>query len=295
MTVLAGLVAPGFLSSGPVRVALALGGIVSLVSAPVGVLTVVRRQSFAGHALGDIGATGGAGAFLLGVSALWGFLASSASAVGAFHVAGSRERRSRDIATGIVLGAALGVSALFLYLDANSTSTTGATMTVLFGSLFVVPPGTVPLVAGLGAVALVAVLVCFRPLLLAAVHPDVAAARGVRVRRVELGYLVALAVAVALSAMTIGAVLSTALLVGPSGAALRVTRRPGSAVALAAALGVVATFAGVLLAYDSYAWPPAQHGWPASFFVVVLLFVADLAAGLLAGRGRRRSARRRAG
>ena len=140
MTVLAGLVAPGFLSSGPVRVALALGGIVSLVSAPVGVLTVVRRQSFAGHALGDIGATGGAGAFLLGVSALWGFLASSAIAVGAFHVAGSRERRSRDIATGIVLGAALGVSALFLYLDANSTSTTGATMTVLFGSLFVVPP-----------------------------------------------------------------------------------------------------------------------------------------------------------
>lgn len=294
MTALGTLVAPGFLSSGPVRVALVLGSVVSLVSAPVGVLTVVRRQSFAGHALGDIGATGGAGAFLLGVSALWGFLASSVLAVGAFHAASARERKSRDVATGIVLGAALGLSALLLYLDANSTSTTGATMTVLFGSLFVVPPGTVPLVAGLGAVALVAALVCYRPLLLAAIHPDVAAARGVRVRWVELGYLLALAVAVALSAMTIGAVLSTALLVGPSAAALRLTRRPGSAVAVAAILGVAVTFVGILLAYDSYDWPPVQHGWPASFFVVALLFVANVAAGLLAGR-RTGAARRRAG
>ena len=284
MSALAPLVEPGFFSNGPVQVALWLGGVVAVVSAPVGVLTVLRRQSFAGHALGDLGAAGGAAAFLLGITPLWGFLGIAFVGAGSFEAASARHERSRDVATGVVFGAALGLSALLLYLDATTTSTTGATMTVLFGSLFVVPPGAVPTVLALGGLALGAVALCYRPLLLAAVHPDVAAARGVRVRLVGLGYLFALAVAVALSAMTIGAVLSTALLVGPSGAALRLTRRPGTAIALAAVLGVVATSLGTLLAYDSYAWPPAQHGWPVSFFVVVLLFLAYLAAQLAGGR-----------
>src|ERR1035441_7186477 len=57
-----GLCASGFSTSGPVRVALVEGGAVSLVSAVVGVFTVVRGQSFAGHSLGDLGTTGGSGA-----------------------------------------------------------------------------------------------------------------------------------------------------------------------------------------------------------------------------------------
>ena len=39
-----------------------------------GVFTVMRGQSFAGEALGDIGTTGGSGAFLVGVGPLWGFV-----------------------------------------------------------------------------------------------------------------------------------------------------------------------------------------------------------------------------
>ena len=31
---------------------------------------------------------------------------------------------------------------------------------------------------------------------------------------------------------------------------------------------------GILLAYDSYDWPPLHHGWPVSFFVVTLVLIA---------------------
>ncbi len=48
-------------------------------SGAVGVFTVMRGQSFAGEALGDIGTTGGSGAFLLGVGPLWGFVAAASS------------------------------------------------------------------------------------------------------------------------------------------------------------------------------------------------------------------------
>jgi len=71
-------------------------------------------------------------------------------------------------------------------------------------------------------------------------------------------------------------VLSTALLIGPAAAALRLARSPGRAMAAAAAIGTVATWIGILLAYDSYHWPPSQHGWPVSFFVVALVLVAYL-------------------
>lgn len=295
MSVLSALVAPGFLSNGPVHVALWLGGAVAVVSAPVGVVTVLRRQSFAGHALGDLGPAGGAAAFLLGMSPLWGFLGVSLLGAGAIEAAGARRDRGRDVATGVVFGAALGLSALLLYLDSTTTSTTGATMTVLFGSLFVVSPSTVPAVLVLGAVALTLLAVCYRPLLLSALSPEVAAARGAPVRLAGLGYLLALGVAVALSAMTVGAVLSTALLVGPSGAALQLTRRPGTAIAAAAAIGVGATFLGTLLSYDSYTWPPTHHGWTVSFFVVALLFVAYLLAHFLARRAGARRRRRLGG
>ena len=91
-------------------------------------------------------------------------------------------------------------------------------------------------------------------------------------------YLLALAVAVSLSALTIGAILSTALLVGPAATALRLTPRPGTAVILSGLIGLAATWLGILLSYDSYYWPPRQHGWPVSFFVVTLIFVFYLLA-----------------
>ena len=39
----------------------------------------------------------------------------------------------------------------------------------------------------------------------------------------------------------------------------------------AALAGTAATWLGILLAYDSYYWPPAGRGWPVSFFVVTLI------------------------
>jgi zinc/manganese transport system permease protein len=107
---------------------------------------------------------------------------------------------------------------------------------------------------------------------------------------VGFAYLLALSLSVAMCAVTIGSILSTALLIGPAAGALRIARRPGRAMASAALLGIVATWLGVLLAYDSYDWPPHAHpGWPVSFFVVALVFVEYLICGLTAGRRRARA------
>jgi zinc/manganese transport system permease protein len=284
---------PGFFANAQVHQALLVGAVAAVVSAVVGTYTVLRGQAFAGHALTDAAATGGSGATLVAVSPLAGFAAGALAAAGAMHVAGGRQGRRRDLATGVVLGAFIGLASLFLYLD-TTTSTAGATQQVLFGSVFAVPSSTAPLAGGLGAVSVAILAAVHRPLLLSSIDPDMAAAAGVRVRLTGLAYLVALALAVALSSLATGAILSTALLIGPSAIAVRFATRYGAAVAGAAGTGLVATWLGVLLAYDSADWLPGVNGLPVSFFIVALVFTAYLAAMLLgAVAGRRHTARRR--
>jgi zinc/manganese transport system permease protein len=283
---LAAIIEPGFFSSSSVRLALVVGALVAIVAGCVGVFTVIRGQSFAGEALGDIGATGGSSAYLAGIAPLWGFVGISVVAAGIMELIGIQRARGRDLATGIVLGAGFGLAALFLYLGTTSQSTTGATVTILFGSIFALDTATLPLVAVFGAVALATILLLYRPLLLVSASPELAAARGLPVRVIGSLYLLAMALAVALSAVTIGAILSTALLVGPAATALHLTRRPGRAIVCAAALGIGAMWLGIVLAYDSYAWPPRHHGWPVSFFVVTLVLLAYLASRVIPTRRR---------
>jgi len=267
---------PGLLASGPVRTALLVGAVVAITSGVIGVFTVIRGQSFAGHSLADVATTGGAGAFLVGLNQFWGFLAAGVAAAGLMEAIGVQRRRGRDVATGVVLGAALGAAALFLYLGTLRTATTGASFTVLFGSIFVISPDTVPVLVASGVVAVVTVIVLARVLLLTSLSPDLASARGVNVRLVGVAYLMALAVSVSLSAVAIGAVLSTALLIGPAATALRVSKSPVRAMAMAALTGLAATWLGIVLAYDSFYWPPHGHGWPVSFFVVALVLAGYL-------------------
>ena len=284
------IVEPGFWGSRPVRTALVTGAVVALVSGAVGVFAVLRGQSFAGHSLADLGTLGGAGAFLLGVGPLWGFVAAGVAVGGAMDLAGSERRSARDVSTGIVLGAVLGVSALLLYFDTTSGSTTGVTVTVLFGSLFSVSGATVPAALAFAALGLGTLALLYRPLLLSSVGPELAAARGVRVRLLGFVFMVVIGVTVALASLIVGTILSPALLIGPAAAALRLTRRPVAAMAAAAAIGVGACWLGTLLAYDSYTWPPAGDGWPVSFFVVALIFLAYLAGGVR-GSGKRKAVR----
>ena len=271
----------GFFGSEPVQTALIVGTCAALVSALIGMFTVLRGNAFAGHALADVSSAGGAASLLLGVSPLLGFLGMAWIAAFGMEFLGVRKVRERDLATGIVLGAGLGLSALLLYLDVTTTSTTGAAVSVMFGSMFAIPRSLVgPALMASAAVFLLAGLL-YRPMLLTAVDPDLAAARGISPRWIGLLQLLTLGLAVAVCALAIGAVLATALLVGPAGAAIRLSRRPAQAIFWASVIGLTAVWGGIWMAYESYYWF-SGNAWPVSFFVVTLVFLFYLVAVLVA-------------
>ncbi|MEM7138662.1 MAG: metal ABC transporter permease [Myxococcota bacterium] len=271
----------GFFSNQPVRTALAVSTITALVSALVGVFAVIRGQSFAGHAFSGIGAAGGSGAVLVGLQPLIGFVSMNVAAAVVMEMIGLRRARGRNLATGIVLGVSLGLSALFLSLDMTHTSRSGTTISILFGSLFTVDPSLIPAVAVIALVVAGLIAALYRPLLLTSVSSELAFVRGVPVRLVGIGYLVALALAVSLAAVTIGAILSTALLVGPAATVLHLTKRTGAALAAAAALGVASCWIGIAISYASASWSTDARGWPVSFCIVAVVFVFYLSVSYL--------------
>jgi zinc/manganese transport system permease protein len=274
------IIEPGFFGNAPVHVALVIGAVTAIVSAVVGVFTVIRSQSFAGHALTDVATTGGSGAFYLGISPLLGFIGGGVIGAGAMDLVGVQRVRSRDLATGVVLGSASGLAALFLYLDTTTKATTGATQQILFGSIFTIVASTIPLVAVLSALTLVAIGLIYRPLLISSFSADLARARGINARVVGLVFMIAVAVAVGLSSIAVGSILSTALLIGPAASAVRLVTHVRSALIVASVIGVVTAWLGILFAYDSYYWIPSTEGLPVSFFIVGLIFLTYLASGL---------------
>ena len=251
---------PGFFSSAPVQTALVIGGVVAVVSAVVGVFTVLRGQSFAGHSLADVSTAGGSGALLLGLSPLTGFLGAESS-----------ERWRWTSSACSACGAATWPPASSsgpppAWPRCSSTSTrrrsaiTGATQQILFGSIFTVDSSTVPVVVGcsVGAIGLVAFI--FRPLLAELAEPrgGGGAGRAAPARRARSSWSPSRS-PVGLSALAIGAILSTALLIGPAASALAAhpSIRLGP-LASAVLLGVAITWLGILLAYDSYYWGSSQ-------------------------------------
>ena len=266
--------------------ALVVGMIAAVVSAALGYFVVLRGLSFAGHSVTDIGLAGGSGAFMLGINPLWGLLAFCVLAATGVDLLGDRARE-RDVATGIILALALGCGGLFLHIGAKFV---GEPYVLLFGSIFEADPSTTPVLAAIGAACLVILILLYRPLLFSSVSPQTAAARGVPVRAVGLVFIVTMAVGVAVASQVVGVLLSTALLIGPAASAAYLTSRPGLTIALAAALGVLETWLGIVLAYDSYTWPPGGKGWPVSFFITALALGVYLAARLLHPATRRQRA-----
>ena len=259
------------LDYGFMRHAFAAAAIVAVLSGVVGYFLVLRGQTFAGHALSHVGFTGATGAVLLGVRPLWGLVcATVAAGVGMGLLGGAVAQR--DVAIGMILSVALGLGLLFLHFyTAFATQAT----TLLFGNVLAVDMSTVYLLLLLAAVSLVALALISRPLLFASLQPDLAAAKGVRIRLLDLLFLVIVALTTAECAQVVGVLLVFVLMVGPAAAAQSLTTRVGSGVLLSLAFAVSAAWLGVTLAFYT--------DWPVSFcisaFSALIYFSALIAAG----------------
>jgi zinc/manganese transport system permease protein len=236
------------------------GSLVAITTGILGYFLVVRGLTFAGHALSNIGFAGAAGAVLLGVPPVIGLLAATVGAGLAISVLG-REIRERDVAIGVIMTFALGLGILFLSLYHGYAE---QAYSILFGTIVGINRSDVWVTAGLSAGLITIMALVGRPLLFSSFDPELAEARGLPVRLLGSLFLVLVAVTVSIAMQVIGVLLVFALLVGPPATAIRLVRRPASAIGLSIILGLVYTWLGILLA--------ANSTWPVSFYITTLAF-----------------------
>jgi zinc/manganese transport system permease protein len=238
--------------------AFAASGMVAVVAALTGYFLVLRGEVFAGHALSHVGFTGATGAVLVGVSPLWGLVAATVAAGLCMGVMGER-LAGRDVAIGLVLTMALGLGLLFLHFyTAFATQATA----LLFGNVLGVDRPMLAALLGLGLASLTGLAAISRELLFASLHPELAEAKGVSLRRVSVLFLAVVALATADCAQIVGVLLVFTLMVGPAATAQRLTGRLGAGLALAVALALGEAWLGLTLAFYT--------DWPTSFWIAAL-------------------------
>jgi zinc/manganese transport system permease protein len=241
------------------RNALVAGSFIGLACGLVGYFVVLRAQVFAGDALSHVAFTGALAAAVFGLDIRAGLFTATILGGIALGVLGDRARAD-DVVIGSVFAWTLGLGVLFLSIFTTKSSAGNGTagVRVLFGSIFGLGTNDVRTSVALAVVASILLLAVTRPLLFASLDTAVAAAQGVPVRALGLGFLAIVGLVAAQASQAVGALLLLGLLAAPAGAAQRITTNPFRGLLLSAVFSVGSVWIGLTLSYAFPTLPPSS-------------------------------------
>lgn len=242
------------------RHAFAAGTVVALVGGLVGYFVVLRRLSFAAHALSHIGFAGAAGAVLLGFNPILGLLAFTTGG-GISMAALGRRAVSRDVQIGTVLAFMLGLGVLFISLYKGYAT---EAYSLLFGEILGISATDVlvTVLAGVGVLLVMALI--YRRLLFSSLDEDVAEAKGISIIGMNVIFMVLLALATSIAVQVVGVLLIFALMVTPAAIAERLSKRPIHGLVIAVIVALFTTWSGLFISF----YVP----YPVSFFITSSAF-----------------------
>jgi zinc/manganese transport system permease protein len=236
------------------------GTVVAIIAGIVGYFVVLRRSSFAAHALSHIGFAGAAGAVLFGISPVYGLLLFTS--IGGSMMAGLSPRAAhRDIHIGTVLAFMLGLGVLFISLYTGYAT---EAYSILFGEILGISSSDVllTLVAGLIIIAIVAIV--YRPLLFASLDEDVAEAKGMPTFLLGIIFMLLVAVATSIAVQVVGVLLIFSLMVTPAAIAQQLAKRPHLVIITSVVIALIATWLGLFISF--------YEPYPVSFFITSIVF-----------------------
>ncbi|MEU3901436.1 zinc ABC transporter permease AztB [Streptomyces sp. NPDC045251] len=256
------------------------GGIlVSAICAPAGTWVVLRGMAFLGDAMSHGLLPGVALAALLGGSPLVGAVASAAVMTAGVTALGRTPRLSQDTGIGLLF---VGMLSLGVIIVSRSQSFAVDLTGFLFGDVLAVREQDLVLLGVALLVALAVSVLGHRAFLALAFDPRKARTLGLRPRLAHAVLLGLLGMAIVASFHIVGTLLVLGLLIAPPAAALPWARGVRGVMVLAALLGTVATFGGLLLSWHL----GTAAGATVSALAVSLFFLSHVASGLRHRRAR---------
>jgi zinc/manganese transport system permease protein len=178
------------------------------------------------------------------------------SLAGAGMIAGLGRRARSDVATALTIVLMLALGDLFL---SRTSEYAPEIFALLFGEILGVSTSKLLPTAVIAVVCIAAIIVLYRPLMLSSVAPDVAEARGINPRVMDLAFLVVVALVTTMAVPVVGSLLIFSLLIGPPAAARSFTSRPSVAMGLSVVFALVTVWVAIAVSY--------QTNLPIGFFV----------------------------
>ena len=219
-------------------------GLVGLVGGVIGVFVIQRDMAFAVHGISEMSFSGAAAALLFGWDVVAGSIAGAVVASLAIGILGVKAR-ARNSVIGVLMPFGLGLGILFLALYPGRSANKFGLLT---GQIVAVDDPQLGWLAAISVIVIVALLVIWRPLSFDSVDAEVAAARGVPTRTLNIVFMLLLACVVAASVQIIGALLVLALLITPAAAASQHTSHPIALPLLSVLFGLISSVGGTMIA-----------------------------------------------
>lgn len=242
------------------RHAFIAGTIIALICGAISFFVIIRRLSFASHALGHISLTGAAGAVLLNLSALTGQLTINLIAgilMGAF---GDKIKKN-DIAIGIVLTFFLGLGTYFLFLYQSGYS--GSVMSILVGDILTVTIEQIYLLLGLAIFTASLLIIIARPLFISSLDPVFAQSKKISNKLLSILLFICIAITVSMACQVVGILLVFSLLIGPAAIATQWVDGFYKPIILSCVVAVITVWSGIIAAYCIDV--------PISFFITTII------------------------
>jgi manganese/iron transport system permease protein len=241
MDILLGPLAYGFMQRGMLAAVL-----VGIVCAVVGTYVVLRGMAFVGDALAHAVLPGVAIAFLFKGDILLGALIAAvcvALGIGFFSRQGAVKE---DTAIGIMFAAALALGVALI----STVRTYSVDLThILFGDVLGVSSFDLWLIGSIGLAVLLTVALLYRPFLIVAFDPVLAATLRLPAELLRNVLLVLIALTVVVSLQTVGVGLVSAMLITPAATAYLLTRRLLPMMLLSAGIGAFASVLGLYISF----------------------------------------------
>ena len=246
-----------------------LGGLgVAAVAGPFGCFVVWRRLAYFGDTLAHSALLGVALGFLLELDLNLAVVAICMLLALLLFLLQQREGLAGDTLLGILAHSSLAVGLVVVGFQQTLRIDL---MAYLFGDILAVTRLDLAWIWGGGLLMLTLLWRLWRPLLAVTVSPELAEVEGVPVRRVQLAFVLLMALLVAIMMKIVGLVLVTSLLIIPAAAARSLARSPEQMALLAVGVGALAVGGGL--------WVSLRWDAPAGPAIVVsaaLLFVLSL-------------------
>lgn len=247
------------------------GVLLAIAAAPMGCFMLWQRLAFYAAAIAHAAVLGLAIASIMGFNPQLGLMLAAIGFALLIAVLQKYAATNLDTQLSIVSHSMLAIGLILLSVYAQNQINLTA---FLFGDILSIRYQDTWLIAAVSGLIIALIAVFFKPLLLVTISAEIAQAEGLNIHRLQLGFLVALAIFVSISIQIIGLLLVVAMLVIPAAASRAFSRSPIKMILIAGLMGSSCILLGIAASwfYDV----PAGPACVVAAFIAYLLSIVKM-------------------